>query len=421
MNDLTSDQGQESSKTICWFVIVVIVLVSICITSCEAGSVRAIFLNPTATATTAANATETKVAMETATAEAKAATETAAAETATAEAKAATATAIAEAATAEARAAEETAAAETATAAEETAAAETATAEAKAAEETAAAETATAEAKAVEETAVAETATAEAKAAQTAITMAATATAEANIPTPEAVVISANGLELRDGPGTDDSYHPITTLPKGTALTVLRPVVNKPDWIKVLANLESTRIVTGYVITAPESIQINVDLADIPPIFEYGPHLIDPKPFEQRANDHFITFKWENKGLQEGQCYSLIIYRTDLSPGEACFHYQYEEMPGEEAVVDVSPIKHSCTPGEYYWGVGIATPKLDTSVGPCEGVPWGAENWRDDSERDERNIIGLSVVPRDKPSDGGEGGGGGGGDGGGTVISVPKP
>lgn len=226
-------------------------------------------------------------------------------------------------------------------------------------------------------------------------------------------MIAANGVNLRTGPS--DNYDPVELfplLPQNTKLDVLRTILGNDDWIKVRVNVDSSdQPVVGYVPVG--YIKINKDLADIPPIFEFGPHLVDPKPYEQRPADYFITFKWENKSLHPGQFYSVILYRTDQGPGDACFHYQYEEARSSiETQTDVTPSEYGCLTGEYYWGVGIATPVLGEDGKPLLG-PDGKPVWRDDSEFDERNIIGLGVPPRDRPKDTKSGGGS---DGGGTVL-----
>lgn len=223
-------------------------------------------------------------------------------------------------------------------------------------------------------------------------------------PLADAVVIAPTGVELRSGPGL--GYDVITILPNDTTLNNLRPVVGKSDWIKVVLNPGTTEAVEGYVNIASGLIRINVDLADIVPIHEYGPHLVSPEPYAERAVDHFITFRWNNVGLQKGQCYSLILYPAgeDKGPDDACFHFQYVET-----LADVTPSEHGCTAGEYYWSVGIATPiqnEDDGNLGMCEASIGsdGKPLWRDDSERDERNVIGIGVPPRDRPPSSGGGG-----------------
>jgi tetratricopeptide (TPR) repeat protein/tRNA A-37 threonylcarbamoyl transferase component Bud32 len=234
------------------------------------------------------------------------------------------------------------------------------------------------------------------------------------IPAADAVVIAPSGfVRLYSGPAVE-GYSLVATLPNGTNLDILRHVHDKDDWIKVVANPGTTEAVEGYVSTASGLIRINVALADIPLIREYGPHLVDPEPYEQQAVDHFITFKWNNVGLQEGQCYSLLLYPTDedKGPGNDCFHFQYlEAQNSEETHADVRPSEHGCTTGEYYWSVGIATPiqnEDDGNLGVCEASIGSDGNplWRDDSERDERYIIGIGVPPRNRPStsDGGDNG-----------------
>lgn len=206
----------------------------------------------------------------------------------------------------------------------------------------------------------------------------------------EAIVIATNGVELRDGPATDnDYYHTIATLPKGTALTVLRPVVNKPDWIKISANLESTATITGYVMTAPEFIQINVDLGDIPPMYEFGPILFEPKPWTTYPVGETVRFIWEEFPLEPDQIYSIIVLRDDFPPEKACIHIQ-AKMPEVFLTLD-------CPAGSYHWLVLVATK-----------LPEGSESqWREDSERNHISYFGIGEPHKNAPSDGGNGGSGG--------------
>jgi uncharacterized protein YraI len=205
---------------------------------------------------------------------------------------------------------------------------------------------------------------------------------------PDAVVMAPGSVVLlRSYPG--DDYGVIHTLPDGTALQVLRRVYNKDNWIKVAVNPGSEERIEGYVTTASGLIKVNVDLNDVPPIYEFGPTLLKPEPSVQRALEEPITFKWQDYGvLEEHQYYSLILYRDDLSEKDACYHDQYK-VP--EALIKPEDYD-GCTPGVYYWGVGIATKILGEDGKPMLGED-GRLIWRDDSERDHRRVIGLSVPP----------------------------
>jgi uncharacterized protein YraI len=207
---------------------------------------------------------------------------------------------------------------------------------------------------------------------------------------PDALVIASGGVvPLRSGPG--DNYDLICTLPDDTPLDVLRRVHNKDNWIKVAVNPDSDERMEGYVTTAAGLIKVNVDLDDVPPIYEFGPKLYEPKPSVQRALEEPITFKWQDYGvLEEQQYYSLIVYRSDLSEKDACYHDQHKAPE-----VLIKPEDYDgCTPGVYYWGVGVATKILGEDGKPMLGED-GGPIWRDDSERDHRRIIGLGVPPPD--------------------------
>jgi hypothetical protein len=205
------------------------------------------------------------------------------------------------------------------------------------------------------------------------------------IPTPpQARVVAANGLESRSGPGAD--YGVIDTLPNGTPLDVLRRVVDKDDWIKVSVGPDSDDSIKGYVHIAPGSIKINVKLNDIPLMYEFGPKLYEPEPFADRPVDEMITFKWQDYGpLEEHQYYSIILVLDGLSDEHSCYHGQTKE-PG----VSFKPEDYGCIRGDYHWGVSIAT-----NLACGRGEP----NWRDDSERDERNPIGIGIPYSGGPKD----------------------
>jgi hypothetical protein len=214
---------------------------------------------------------------------------------------------------------------------------------------------------------------------------------------PDAIVIAANGVELRSGPSlTEPNYGLVETLHKGDILDVQRCAFGKDDWIQVSVNKDSGGVITGWVHLDPEAVKLNVNLNDFPPMYEYGPTLIKPMPSEQRALEEPTMFMWQDYGkLEDNQRYSLIIYRTDLAPKDSCYHNQFE-IP--QALIKLKDFDR-CTPGIYYWGVGVATKILDENGKQVVGED-GNLLWRDDSERDHQNIIGLGVPPP-RPKGGG--------------------
>jgi hypothetical protein len=124
-------------------------------------------------------------------------------------------------------------------------------------------------------------------------------------------------------------------------------------------------------------------------MYEFGPHLLEPKQFETRAIDALITFKWHNYGpLAEHQIYSIILVRDDLPDAASCYHWQ-TKVPE----VAFKPKDHNCTPGDYHWGVGLAT---DLSGGQAD-----EPIWQDDSEFDERNPIGIGQPHSKRPQSSG--------------------
>ena len=214
---------------------------------------------------------------------------------------------------------------------------------------------------------------------------------EPSDPLADAVITLNNGfVSLRRGPGPD--YEVVGTLRKGDKLEVQQRLFDNDDWLKVSVNSDSGEGVTGWVTTDSTVVDINVELADVPPMYEFGPHLLTPKPFESRGVDGLIEFQWEAPPypLTEYQYYSLLLVRDDLSPADACFHWQTKEPS-----LSLTPDNEGCTAGAYNWRVGIAT-DLNGGV--------GERNWRDDTEFDEANPIGIGIPHPGRPSGGGGGG-----------------
>lgn len=197
---------------------------------------------------------------------------------------------------------------------------------------------------------------------------------------PEAIVIAADGINLRSGPGTQHEI--IALLPNNTRVDVLRRVVGKNDWIKVRADLASDETIEGYVSTEAASIKINVNLENIPLIYEYGPRLLEPLPFESRVLNYptgeTIRFAWEDYPLKDNQYYSLVVVRDDVTDEQACIHVQTKE-PETFLALD-------CPPGAYHWSVGIAA---NLSAG-------SNLEWREDLEFSQRSPFGIDVA---HPSD----------------------
>lgn len=223
------------------------------------------------------------------------------------------------------------------------------------------------------------------------------------LPTPkkphDAVVIAPGGvLPLLSGP--EDNYDLIHTLTDGTVLDVLRRVYYKETWIKVAVNPDSNARAEGYVDIASGLIEVNVDLDDLPPIYEFGPPLLVPEKPVQRAIDGLVEFEWQDSVvLEEHQYYSLRIYLHDHSLKDACYHDQHKVSE-----VLIRPEDYDkCTPGLYYWEVGIATKILGEDSNPILGED-GNPIWRDDSERDHRRLIDLDMPPPtdEDGEDGGE-------------------
>lgn len=210
-------------------------------------------------------------------------------------------------------------------------------------------------------------------------------------PPADAVITLDNGfVSLRRGPSSD--YEVVGTLRKGDQLEIRQRLFDNGDWLKVSVNSDSGEGVTGWVTTDPAVVDINVDLADVPQMYEFGPHLLVPRPFESRGVDGLIEFEWAAAPypLADHQYYSLLLVRDDQSDAEACFHWQTRETK-----LSLTPEEEGCTAGAYGWRVGIAT-DLNGGV--------GERDWRDDTEFDEKNPIGIGIPHPGKPSDGGGGG-----------------
>jgi hypothetical protein len=80
-------------------------------------------------------------------------------------------------------------------------------------------------------------------------------------PTPEAVVISATGLNLRSGPGTNYDP-PIDYLSNGEILDITGRIASN-EWVQVVP-VSRTNTISGWVRALPEYVTIHVDLDNIP-------------------------------------------------------------------------------------------------------------------------------------------------------------
>jgi hypothetical protein len=229
-------------------------------------------------------------------------------------------------------------------------------------------------------------------------------------PTPEAVVISATGLNLRSGPGTNYDP-PIDYLSSGEILDVIGRIPSN-EWVQVVP-VSSTNTITGWVSASPKYVQLNVDLNTIPIVeppppptptsspaedigetvyqYEYGPILDEPKPGSVYSPGDIVRFTWERFNLKPGQYYSVRVSLDDAKPEDACIHIQTQES---EAL-----LKLDCPVGAYYWSVVVATK-----------LPEGSEHeWREDSKSNHKNHFGIGMphpgVPTPTPSHDSGGGG----------------
>jgi uncharacterized protein YraI len=207
----------------------------------------------------------------------------------------------------------------------------------------------------------------------------------------DAVVNAPGGIvTLRSGPG--DDYDSICTLPDGTTLDVLRRVYDKDNWIKVAVNPDSERV-EGYVNIASGLIQVNVDLEDVPPIYEFGPVLNQPEQWVAPSIGDTLWFTWERFELKPDQCYSVRVV-PDVGPESIpCIHIQVQN-PVEPDRNPGEFLKLDCPRGAYYWSVVVATK-----------LPEGSEHkWREDSEFSHKHYFGIGVphpnTPREKLEEG---------------------
>jgi len=209
-------------------------------------------------------------------------------------------------------------------------------------------------------------------------------------PTWGAVVDVPGGLvTIRSGPG--DEYDKIHDLPDGTLLEVMRTVHNKPDWIKVVVNPDTEEPIKGYVNIASGLVKLNTPLENVPPIYEFGPKLHEPKPGAVYSpEDVTWWFSWETFDLKPAQYYSFRLV-LDVEPeATPCIHTQVKDPE-----VYLNPDDQDCPRGAYYWTVVLAT---DLSGGH-------KSEWREDSEFSLKNHFGIGMPHPNVPSaDGGDDG-----------------
>lgn len=231
------------------------------------------------------------------------------------------------------------------------------------------------------------------------------------LPQPDAMVSAPTGLvSLRSGPG--ENYDVITTLPNNISLKILRRVYNKENWLKVEVNPDSSEQIVGYIEkTASGFIEVNIDLDNIPLMYEFGPMPNEPKRFETLALNDPKTFTWNPAPLplEKDQYYSVILIQDQWSDEDACFHWQTKDT-----MMVIRPGESDCNIAAFNWGVGIATKLFaEDGITPLTDES-GRQVWRDDSEFDERIPIGIGIPhPHRTPETGGSGGNSGGGDSGG--------
>ena len=191
------------------------------------------------------------------------------------------------------------------------------------------------------------------------------------------------------GPG--EEYDIIHDLPNGTLLEFMRRVHNKTGWIKVAANPDAEDRIEGYVSAASGLIKLNVPLEDVPPIYEFGPKLIEPKPGAVYSPDDVTWwFSWERFDLKPAQYYSFRLVLDVETEAIPCIHTQ---VKNPEVYFD--PADHNCPRGAYYWSVVLAT---DLSGGH-------KSEWREDSEFSHKNHFGIGMPhPNPPPTDDGDDG-----------------
>jgi uncharacterized protein YraI len=221
--------------------------------------------------------------------------------------------------------------------------------------------------------------------------------------TPEAVVISATGLNLRSGPGTD--YNPpIDYLGGGEILDVIGRIASK-EWIKVVP-VSRTNTISGWVSASTRYVQINIDLDTIPVVeppplptapstgginetayqYQYGPKLYEPRPWVVYSVDDTVWFTWERFDLKPDQYYSVRVV-LDIEPeAPACIHVQTQN-PKEPTKNPEVFLKLDCPAGGYYWSVAVATK-----------LPEGSEDeWREDSDQEHRHHFGIGIPHPNTP------------------------
>ncbi|HRV95503.1 MAG TPA: SH3 domain-containing protein, partial [Anaerolineae bacterium] len=82
---------------------------------------------------------------------------------------------------------------------------------------------------------------------------------------------------MRSGPGVN--YGVEATLRQGTPLELLQYVADNSNWLKVSTTSTTTQIIKGFVSNNPDQLAINLNLNELPLIYEYGPKLFEPQRF----------------------------------------------------------------------------------------------------------------------------------------------
>lgn len=215
------------------------------------------------------------------------------------------------------------------------------------------------------------------------------------------VVVNADTLNLRSGPGTD--YDILGVLKEGDTLKVTgRDLAG--DWLRVIASDGQEGWVTCSLL------QVNVDVAGVPvaqvlptptpmytptPAVTPTPELLPaPTLLEPRAGEGDFTgsvdLKWQwIRDLGENEFYSLRVWRQG-EPEVLCHHVQPK-------IPEYSGNLSSCRTGTVCWWVAV-TRKVS------EGPPPTPE-WEDISESSEVRCCSYHAV-EPEPGGGGEEGGG---------------
>jgi uncharacterized protein YraI len=196
-----------------------------------------------------------------------------------------------------------------------------------------------------------------------------TSTSVPTTPTPEAMVVSANGLNLRSGPGI--IYNPpIGYLRNGDMLDI-RGRIASNEWIQVVPIAEPGML--GWVSASPKYVHINMDLSNIPivespptplptltaPILASAPALLEPPDGTSIALPNRLDLAWTwDRTLGPNDYFQVEIWNryndfavpTDVAWVKS-FFYKYDRV--EEGY-----------DREYRWRITVV-----------RGIPAGEKSW----------------------------------------------